>query len=49
MSSQVMLTPMGEVKLAGFHFSTDMLGVAQLTRNKTDDYKVKNSQLEITM
>ena len=45
-SHQVMLTPAGEVKLAGLQFATDMLGAAQLARamNCSDDhYKASNS------
>ena len=35
-SSQVMLSQSGQVKLAGFHFATDLLGLTQ----KADDFKV---------
>ena len=45
-SRQVMLTPSGEVKLAGLQFATDMLGATQLPRATTctdNDYKASNS------
>ena len=43
MSHQVMLTPQGEVKLAGFHATTDALGTAQSSNKKDDVYKVSDS------
>ena len=39
-SRQVMLTPSGEVKLAGFHFATDMLGAPGDAKWKDDRCKV---------
>ena len=43
-SHQVMLTPQGEVKLAGFHLATDKLDTMQLTGTvdrEDSGYKVK--------
>ena len=39
-SSQVMLSQSGEVKLAGLHFATDLLGLTQNGDRKQDDFKV---------
>ena len=41
MSSQVMLSQSGEVKLAGIHFATDLLGLTQNSTRKDDDFKVR--------
>ena len=40
MSRQVMLSQSGEVKLAGFHFTTDSLDLNQNINGKDDDHKV---------